>query len=170
MRARHLAPLLIAVLALSACGGGGGKITIGEAASGAPATTAGNDDSAATIDEATDDALTDDALTDDTMADDTTPAESSDGGVEPNMDKCIEVSEAFSSIAGSASDMTPEGAQAALDKMKEVLPSDLRDDIQTMVDVYASSPSDIGEAVSSQDFIDANNAVTDYLAQICGAG
>lgn len=165
MRARHLAPLLIAVIALSACGGGGGKITIGEAASGAPATTAGDDDSAATIDEATDD-----ALTDDTMADDTTPAESSDGGVEPNMDKCIEVSEAFSSIAGSASDMTPDGAQAALDKMKEVLPSDLRDDIQTMVDVYASNPSDIGEAVSSQDFIDANNAVTDYLAQICGAG
>ena len=129
-----------------------------------PPASSGDDDSAATIDEATDD-----ALTDDTMAD-TTSAEPSDGGVEPNMDKCIEVSEAFSSIAGSASDMTPEGAQAALDKMKEVLPSDLRDDIQTMVDVYASNPSDIGEAVSSQDFIDANNAVTDYLAQICGAG
>ena len=160
MRARHLAPLLIAVLALSACGGGGGKITIGEAASNAPAASSGDDDGAATIDEATDDAFTDD----------TTSAEPSDGGVEPDMDKCIEVSEAFSSIAGSASDMTPEGAQAALDKMKEVLPSDLRDDIQTMVDVYASNPSDIGEAVSSQDFIDANNAVTDYLAQICGAG
>lgn len=167
MRSRTLttfAPLLLA-LALTACGGGGGTITLG--APGQPsATTDSSDPGATATDDPAADPAADQATTEDTVL-------GEDGAAAPggtDLDKCLAIGKAFSGIAGSAGSMSPDEAQAAVGKMKSLLPPELSDDIQTMIDVYAADPSKVADAASSKAFLDANTAVTNYLTQICGAG
>lgn len=171
MRTR-LGSLLVAVTiaaALTACGGGDGKITIGKA--GDPPVTSSEDSTA--DDTTTDDTTPGDATTDDTVMEDfgTIP---DIGDLPGNIEACVELATAMSSMAGSITGQSiPQESQDRIDEIKASLPDDVRDAVETVVSAYEKVGEaggdfmEAADAVSSPEFEAATNRLSEYLAANC---
>ena len=164
----RLLPLALVLLAPLAGCGGGGKITVGAPSDKPPAA----EESPATEDTVDADGTGDTTASVPEMDDSGSGGSDSGSGGFPgtDLDKCMEVSEAFSGIAAQAGGMSESDATEAVEKMKSVLPDELADDIDVLIGGYSASPAEMGEKMTDQSFIDANQAITEYLTTICGGG
>lgn len=154
-------------VALTACSGGDGKITIGKA-SEAPVTTE-------TTGETTEDTTVD-----------TTPPEEATGdvsipdmgtipeGLPEDMAKCAELATAMSSMAMSAvGSPIPEETKAQIEQIRADLPDDIAKDLDTLVDAYtklSEAGGDISkaaEAMSGPEFSAATDRLSAYFQQSC---
>ena len=169
MRTRLGSLLIVATLTatLTACGGGGGKITIGKAGD-APATTTGT----------VDDGSTDDTTTDDGSTDDTTGMTIPDMGTLPTGSEfgdCVELTSALAALASAMSGATiPPETQQQIDDVKSSLPDDVEKDFNTLVEGYKKfGEGDIieaGRVMSTPEFQAASDRMTAYIEKACAAG
>jgi len=168
MRTRLLAIALLVALPVVGVGcGGGGDIT--KSGDAVPATTSASGSSDAADDGTTGTTPATEAPSgsgDDQSSDDTGDGDSAGSSVEADPAKCVELTSAFARIAASGATVSDDQAQAALDQLVEIFPADLADDLRTLVDAYGDGGA---SSLSSQEFIDANTALTEYLTAVCGA-
>ena len=76
--------------------------------------------------------------------------------------ECQRVSTAFSEIAASAAGMSVSDAQAAIDRMKAVLPEDLHDELDQAINASGSGDSTSAAA--------AMQKISQYVAGLCAGG
>lgn len=157
MRARIVTLLTVTALGglLTACGGGG-KITIGDAADGPPPTVApdagggggggGGGETTGTIPDF--------------------------GSVD---DECLQASTAFAAMtAGLTGQDLPPEAQEQIEAARDSLPDDIRDDYDVFVEAFRKLETDgliaAGEALASEEIQTAGDNISKYIDEVCGTG
>lgn len=80
----------------------------------------------------------------------------------PDPEACNRMSTAFSQIAAQAAGMNDDGADDAVQQMKAVLPAELHDDLDNVLD--ASRTGDMALATT------AMQSISGYVAAVCGRG
>lgn len=153
MRVRIVTLLTLTALAglLSACGGGG-SITIGDAADGPPPTVADGSAGGGSGEPS------------DTMPDITDIA-----------DECLQASTAFAAMtAGLTGQDLPPESQAQIEAARDSLPDDIRDDYDVFVEAFEKLETEglaaAGEALASQDIQTAGDNISKYIDEVCNTG
>ena len=159
MRSRLLVLAAASVLSLSltACGGSDGKITVAGPAQQTDETTG-----TVAPDPSSD--PTDETATADTIFDQSDMPDFS------ATEECQQVGEAFTNLSSSAMTMTADEAQSALNDAIAQFPEEIRGVFQTLIDAYTSMGQGDMDAMSSQEFLDANDKITTYITEVCTPG
>lgn len=148
MRARAVALLTLTALSglLAACGGGG-SITIGDAADGPPPTA----------------------------ADGSTGSGKPSNTIPDIGDECLQASTAFAAMtAGMTGQDLPPEAEAQIEAARDSLPDDIRDDYDVFIDAFRTIESEglvaAGEKLASKDVQTAGENISKYIDEVCNTG